>query len=120
MPTSSAVLPTDPVVDAKLAKRFVMACGAVPLLLLAWDAQHHQLGVNSANFAIRTTGLVGLLLLSLSLVITPLRRLTGATWLVAARRNLGVLERRGEPSPTFGRAQSGPSAGDRGCGAAVS
>ncbi|CAN5918470.1 hypothetical protein BH11MYX2_BH11MYX2_23410 [soil metagenome] len=90
-PVIGRAVMSDPVVDAKLAKRFVMVCGAVPLLLLAWDAQHHQLGVNSANFAIHTTGLVGLVLLTLSLVITPLRHLTGQTWLVAARRNLGVL-----------------------------
>jgi ferredoxin-NADP reductase len=88
--TGRAVVP-DPIVDAKLAKRFVMICALVPLLLLWWDAFHHQLGVNSVNFAIRTTGLFGLLMLTLSLVVTPLRRLTGATWLVAARRNLGVM-----------------------------
>ena len=36
-----------------------------------------QLGVNEVNFAIRTTGLLGLVLLVLSLVVTPLRTLTG-------------------------------------------
>lgn len=80
-----------PLVDGTLAKRFVIACGLVPATLLALDAWRGQLGVNDVNFAIRTTGLLGLVFLTLALVITPLRRLTGMTWLIAARRNLGVL-----------------------------
>ncbi len=80
-----------PVVDGTLAKRFVIACGLVPATLLAFDAWRGHLGVNDVNFAIRTTGLLGLVFLTLTLVITPLRRLTGANWLIAARRNLGVL-----------------------------
>ena len=78
-------------VDGPFAKRFVTVCGLVPGLLLLWDAVGGRLGVNEVNFAIRTTGLVGLVLLTLSLVITPLRKLTGLAWLIAVRRNLGVL-----------------------------
>ncbi|MBC7975398.1 MAG: ferric reductase-like transmembrane domain-containing protein, partial [Myxococcales bacterium] len=73
------------------AKRLVIVNGLVPAALLAWDAWHHQLGVNEVNFAIRTTGLVGLIFLVLSLVVTPLRKLTGWQTLIAVRRNLGVL-----------------------------
>lgn len=87
---SEATLRT-PVVDSKLAKRFAMVCGAIPALLLAWDAYRHQLGANAVNFAIRTTGMLGLVFLTLSLAITPLRRLTGWNLLIAPRRNLGVL-----------------------------
>ncbi|MBA3820758.1 MAG: ferric reductase-like transmembrane domain-containing protein, partial [Deltaproteobacteria bacterium] len=82
--------PRLPLVDGRFAKRFVLACGIVPGLLLAWDAYRGNLGVNEVNFAIRTTGLLGLVFLTLSLVITPLRRLTGWTALIAVRRNLGV------------------------------
>lgn len=89
--TDAAVPARAPVVDAAFARRFVTVCGLVPALLLAWDAAHHELGVDEVNFAIRTTGLLGLVLLSMSLVITPLRRLTGWTLLIAVRRNLGVL-----------------------------
>ena len=77
--------------DVKFAKRLVILNGLVPALLLVWDAYRHQLGVNEVNFAIRTTGLIGLVLITLSLVITPLRRLTGWTMLISVRRNLGVL-----------------------------
>ncbi|MCE9578824.1 MAG: ferric reductase-like transmembrane domain-containing protein [Deltaproteobacteria bacterium] len=79
-----------PVFDASFAKRFVQVCALVPALLLAWDAYQHQLGVNDVNFAIRSTGLVGLLFLTLALVITPLRRLTGWNAILPARRPLGV------------------------------
>ena len=77
--------------DSPFAKRLVMVAGAVPAVLLTWDAVHHQLGANEGNFAIRTTGLIGLVMLMLSLVITPLRKLTGWNLLIAVRRNLGVL-----------------------------
>ncbi len=83
--------PSLPFIDAAFAKKFVIACGLVPALVLAWDARQGQLGVNDVNFAIRTTGLLGLVFLTLSLVITPLRRMTGLSWLIATRRNLGVL-----------------------------
>ncbi|MDB4959885.1 MAG: Oxidoreductase FAD-binding domain protein [Myxococcales bacterium] len=82
---------TNRVMDAKFAKRLVIINGLVPALLLVWDAYRHQLGVNEVNFAIRTTGLVGLVLLVSSLLITPLRRLTGWNTLISIRRNLGVL-----------------------------
>ena len=93
MSSSSSVIESapPPLVDGTLAKRFVIACGIVPATLLAFDAWRGHLGVNDVNFAIRTTGLLGLVFLTLTLVITPLRRLTGASWLIAARRNLGVL-----------------------------
>jgi glycine betaine catabolism B len=78
-------------IDAQFAKRLTIANGLVPLALLAWDAYHRQLGVNEINFAIRTTGMVGLVLLVLSLAISPLRKLTGWSQLLAIRRNLGVL-----------------------------
>ncbi|HET9620372.1 MAG TPA: 2Fe-2S iron-sulfur cluster-binding protein [Kofleriaceae bacterium] len=82
---------SDPVIDPRFAKRLVILNGVVPLALLAWDAWHHALGANEVNFAIHTTGLIGLIFLVLSLVVTPLRRLTGWAPLIAVRRNLGVL-----------------------------
>jgi DMSO/TMAO reductase YedYZ heme-binding membrane subunit len=77
--------------DVRFAKRLVMLNACVPLALLASDAYYHQLGANEVNFAIRTTGLIGLVFLVLSLIVTPLRRLTGWNWLIAIRRNLGVF-----------------------------
>src|SRR5947208_15063474 len=90
MPTTSLPKPA-PLIDGRFAKWLVIVNGLVPAALLLWDAFRHQLGVNTVNFAIRTTGLVGLVFLALSLAITPLRSLTGWNRLIAIRRNLGVL-----------------------------
>jgi ferredoxin-NADP reductase/DMSO/TMAO reductase YedYZ heme-binding membrane subunit len=76
--------------DAAFLRRFVAANAAVPLFMLGWDAHRGQLGLNGVNFAIHTTGLIGLLLLLLSLAVTPLRRLTGWNILIALRRTLGL------------------------------
>jgi ferredoxin-NADP reductase/DMSO/TMAO reductase YedYZ heme-binding membrane subunit len=82
---------SEPLLETRFSKRLVIVNGLVPAGLLVWDAYHHQLGVNEVNFAIRSTGLVGLILITLSLLVTPVRRLTGWNRLIGVRRNLGVL-----------------------------
>jgi ferredoxin-NADP reductase/DMSO/TMAO reductase YedYZ heme-binding membrane subunit len=81
----------SPFVDGPFLKHFVIACCLVPGALLLWDGYQGQLGVNEVNFAIRTTGLVGLVFLVLALAITPLRRVLRWNVLISARRNLGVF-----------------------------
>ncbi len=76
--------------DPRFLKLLVLANGAVPIAILCWDAYRHRLGVNPTNFALRTTGLLGLLMLLLSLTVTPIRRLTGWSTLIAVRRGLGL------------------------------
>jgi ferredoxin-NADP reductase/DMSO/TMAO reductase YedYZ heme-binding membrane subunit len=76
--------------DIRFAKFVLFVNGAVPLALLAWDALQHQLGANPANFAIRTTGMLTLVFLSLALVVTPARKITGWNWLIFSRRTLGL------------------------------
>ena len=77
-------------IDGAFVKRFAILCGLVPGVLLAWDAWRGNLGINAVNYAIHSTGMLGLVFMTASLAITPLRRLTGWTWLLSARRNLGV------------------------------
>ena len=62
----------------------------VPIALLIYDATRGSLGVNAVNFAIHTTGLIAVLYLLLSLGVTPLRTITGWSWLTQFRRSLGV------------------------------
>lgn len=62
----------------------------VPGATLAWDAYRNRLGADATNFAIHTTGFLAVTYLALSLVVTPLRTITGASWLVQFRRSLGV------------------------------
>ena len=90
MQTSEAVK-AQPFVDGKLAKWIAIVACLVPGALLAYDAYQGTLGVNQVNFAIRTTGMVGLVFMTLALVITPIRRLTGWNPIIKLRRMLGLF-----------------------------
>jgi len=64
--------------------------GTVPLLMLSWDAWRGLLGANSVNNALHITGILSLMFLFLSLLITPLRWITGWGGWAAFRRSLGL------------------------------
>src|SRR4051812_15530652 len=74
----------------RFTKSVVLLNCIVPVVLLGWDALGGRLGANPVNFAIRTTGMLSLLFLLLSLAITPASRLTGLGWLGQFRRMLGL------------------------------
>jgi ferredoxin-NADP reductase/DMSO/TMAO reductase YedYZ heme-binding membrane subunit len=76
--------------DIRFAKFLVLVNAGVPATLLGWDALHHQLGANPVNFAILTTGMLTLVFLMLTLLVTPLRKITGWNWLIFSRRTLGL------------------------------
>ena len=76
--------------DLRFAKFVLAVNGLVPGTLLLWDAYHGNAGANPGNYAIRTTGLLALIFLPLSLVVTPLRKITGLNWLFHFRRLLGL------------------------------
>jgi len=59
-------------------------------MLLLWDTYRKQVGANPLEFVTRTTGMLTIVFLLLSLAVTPLRRITGANWLVKFRRMLGL------------------------------
>lgn len=71
-------------------RNLVILAGAGPLLMLAWDAWQGQLGANGVNNALHITGILSLVFLFISLMVTPLRVLTGWNSLVAYRRALGL------------------------------
>ncbi|MGO9113184.1 MAG: ferric reductase-like transmembrane domain-containing protein [Thermoguttaceae bacterium] len=77
--------------DLRFAKFVLLVNGLVPGTLLLWDACHGQAGANPVNYAIRTTGLLALIFLCLSLLVTPLRKITGLNWLFHFRRLLGLF-----------------------------
>ncbi len=76
--------------DVGFAKFVLLVNGLVPGALLLWDAYHGQAGANPVNYAIRTTGILALIFLCLSLLVTPLRKITGLNWLFHFRRLLGL------------------------------
>src|ERR1044072_3206450 len=76
--------------DVKFYKLLVFINALVPLALVGWDWRRGQLGANPLDFVTRTTGTLTLVFLVLTLAVTPLRKWTGANWLVRLRRMVGL------------------------------
>src|ERR1017187_8122644 len=76
--------------NLRFAKWLVLVNAAVPATLLGWDVWQHKLGANPVNFAILTTGLMALIFLLLTLLVTPLRKISGLNWIIFSRRTLGL------------------------------
>ena len=76
--------------DIRFVKFLVFVNGAVPAVLLSWDSLHDKLGANPENFAILTSGMLALVFLMLTMLVTPLRRITGWNWLIFSRRTFGL------------------------------
>jgi sulfoxide reductase heme-binding subunit YedZ len=62
-----------------------------PLARLAWKAFHDGLGANPIEVITHSTGTWTLVFLLVTLSITPLRKLSGALWLIRFRRLLGLF-----------------------------
>jgi methionine sulfoxide reductase heme-binding subunit len=72
-------------------KVVVFVNSLIPLALLLWDLYHKRVGPNPLEFATRTTGMLTLVFLSLTLAITPLRNIFNVNSLVKVRRMLGLF-----------------------------
>src|SRR5215213_735722 len=77
--------------DVRFAKLIVFVNSLVPLVLLLWDLYHKRVGPNPLEFATRTTGMLTLIFLSLTVAVTPLRKIFGINSLVKFRRMLGLF-----------------------------
>ena len=77
--------------NTRFTKLVIFVNALVPLLLLLWDLYHHNVGANPQEFAIRTTGMLTLVFLTLTVAITPLRKTFGINSLVKFRRMLGLF-----------------------------
>src|SRR6266853_5537176 len=77
--------------DTRFAKLVLFVNAVVPLALLLTDVYRKQVGANPLEFVTRTTGILTLVFLLISLAITPLRRITGLNWLTRFRRMLGLF-----------------------------
>jgi sulfoxide reductase heme-binding subunit YedZ len=71
-------------------RALVFALALVPLLILVERAVSGGLGANPVEAILRWLGTWTLVLLLITLTITPLRRLTGWNWVVRLRRMLGL------------------------------
>lgn len=72
-------------------KAALFALALLPLARLVLLGFQDALGANPIEFITRRTGDWTLYFLCITLAVTPLRRLTGANWLVRLRRMLGLF-----------------------------
>src|SRR6476619_5612625 len=79
----------EKVVRALKAPVFLLCLG--PAFVLTWKGFHHGLGANPIDVITRTTGRWTLTFLLITLSVTPVRKLSGLTWLVRFRRMLGLF-----------------------------
>jgi sulfoxide reductase heme-binding subunit YedZ len=76
--------------DNKFNKIVIFINSLVPLALLAWDAYFGKLGADPIQYFLRTTGVLTLTFLLITLLITPLRKIYGWNQLVKFRRMIGL------------------------------
>ena len=76
--------------DPRFAKAVVFVNAALPLAIITLDWWNGRLGANPLEFFTNATGLLTLTFLTLSLAITPVRKLTGWNFLSHFRRMLGL------------------------------
>jgi sulfoxide reductase heme-binding subunit YedZ len=77
--------------DVRFSKFILFTNGLVPLGMLLWDVYHKRVGANPLEFVTRTTGMLTLVFLTMTLAVTPMRKITGLNWLVKFRRMLGLF-----------------------------
>src|SRR5258707_4951490 len=77
--------------DIRFAKLVLFTNAIVPLALLLTDVYRKQVGANPLEFVTRTTGILTVVFLLISLAVTPARRITGLNWLTRLRRMLGLF-----------------------------
>jgi sulfoxide reductase heme-binding subunit YedZ len=77
--------------DTQFPKFVLFVNALVPLALLLWDVYHKRVGANPLEFATRTTGILTLVFLLITLAVTPVRKITGLNWLIKFRRMLGLF-----------------------------
>jgi len=77
--------------DLRFSKFVIFTNALVPLALLSLDVYSKRVGANPGEFMTRTTGIMTLVFLMLTLAVTPARKITGLNWLVKFRRMLGLF-----------------------------
>lgn len=77
--------------DTRFHKALIAINALIPLALLAYDAYRGQLGANPLEFFLRSTGVLTLVFVLITLTVTPLRKLFGWNSLIKLRRMLGLF-----------------------------
>ncbi len=77
--------------DTRFHRQLVVFNGLLPALLILLDAWRGKLGANPVEFVTRATGVLTLVFLVITLMVTPLRKIYGWNWLLKQRRLLGLF-----------------------------
>ena len=74
-----------------LVKVAIWLLALIPLARLIWLGVHEDFGANPVEFVERSTGLWALIILLVTLSLTPLRLITGQVWPIQLRRLTGLF-----------------------------
>src|SRR5436190_6389126 len=77
--------------DPKFLRLVFLVNAMLPAVLMAFDWQQGNLGANPIEFITRATGVLALVFMVLTLMVTPLRKLFHLNWLLKQRRLLGLM-----------------------------
>ena len=77
--------------DSTFHRQLVLVNSLLPALLIGIDAWRGKLGANPVEFVTRCTGVLTLVFLVITLMVTPLRKTFGWNWLLKQRRTLGLF-----------------------------
>lgn len=77
--------------DTTFHRQLVLVNSLLPALLIGIDAWRGKLGANPVEFVTRCTGVMTLVFLVVTLMVTPLRKTFGWNWLLKQRRTLGLF-----------------------------
>jgi methionine sulfoxide reductase heme-binding subunit len=77
--------------DVNFNKLLISANALLPLAFLAFDGSRGNLGANPLEFFLRTTGVLTLSFVVLTLSVSPLRKMFGWNGLIKYRRMLGLF-----------------------------
>lgn len=76
--------------DLSLQKNLLWLNGFLPIVFLLNDFYKDNLGANPPEAVIRTTGIIAIIFLALSLLATPFAKVLKLTWILKHRRWLGL------------------------------
>ena len=75
----------------RLTKVLIFLAALIPLGRLVWKFRHDALGANPVEVITHSTGDWTLILIMVTLSITPLRKLSQQYWLIGVRRMIGLF-----------------------------
>ncbi len=77
--------------DTRFHRELFLFNSLLPAALMALDWWRDRLGANPVEFITRTTGVLGLVFMTITLLITPLRKIFSWNWLLKQRRLTGLF-----------------------------